>query len=323
MDIEKIAIITPLFNEEKNILNFIQCLVDQKNKNFHVYFIDDGSTDSTVSLLNQNLKSNIFSYTIISQKNQGAAQARLNAIKIVKEEYCLIIDCDDSISNDMINNIINVIKNSKVDTIVFDVMMQDKSGKYEALPCFDESRNIYNGFECLENSIGGWKISGLMCTKKNIFLKSYDLYHTLNTKKENFLNNDEIITRLNFLHSEKVIKINSIYYYQYNPNSTTKKINQKMHYIINNAIILHKLLNKYPIQNKIDKELFSTLWRIKKYISKNNKQIQEKQEWIYSLKKGCNYILTSKILKRQSFKNKRRFVITLTTVYFFLIFKRG
>ena len=162
-----------------------------------------------------------------------------------------------------------------------------------------------------------------MCTKKNIFLKSYDLYHTLNTKKENFLNNDEIITRLNFLHSEKVIKINSIYYYQYNPNSTTKKINQKMHYIINNAIILHKLLNKYPIQNKIDKELFSTLWGIKKYISKNNKQIQEKQEWVCSLKKGCNYILTSKILKRQSFKNKRRFVITLTTAYFFLIFKRG
>ena len=96
-----------------------------------------------------------------------------------------------------------------------------------------------------------------------------------------------------------------------------------MHYIINNAIILHKLLNKYPIQNKIDKELFSTLWGIKKYISKNNKQIQEKQEWVCSLKKGCNYILTSKILKRLSFKNKRRFVITLTTVYFFLIFKRG
>ena len=90
-------------------------------------------------------------------------------------------DADDLISNDMIDTILSTLNNFKnIDTIVPELMIQNKDGLYDSLPCFDRSKNLYTGFECLNNSIAGWQISGIMCTKKNIFLKSYNQYHQFN-----------------------------------------------------------------------------------------------------------------------------------------------
>lgn len=84
MQPETIAIITPLFNEEKNIPKFIKNLDQQTNKNFNVYFIDDGSTDSTLEILYKHLRTVDINYTILTQKNSGAAEARYNGINNAK-----------------------------------------------------------------------------------------------------------------------------------------------------------------------------------------------------------------------------------------------
>jgi glycosyltransferase involved in cell wall biosynthesis len=317
MKIDSIAIVTPLYNEEKNIANFINCLELQTNHNFHLYCINDGSTDSTLNLLQQRLLNSSFKATIINQKNQGAAAARLNGINQINEEYCLIVDADDFISNDMVDNILSTLNNfNNLDTIVPEVMMQNKNGDYDPLPCFDRSTNIYTGFECLKNSIAGWKISGFMCTKKNIYLKSYNQYHQFNSNWENYLNNDEIITRLNFLNSNQVCRISSTYYYQYNNNSTTKKLNMRSCFLINNAIILHQLLNDLKITDKLDKELISTVWGIKRAFNKNFKSITNKNEWLNSLTYGYNFITNSQIHTRLNFKNR----IRLFRLFLFIIF---
>ncbi|WP_163122642.1 glycosyltransferase family 2 protein [Acinetobacter portensis] len=317
MKINCIAIITPLYNEEKNIRNFINHLKLQTNHNFHLYFINDGSTDSTLSLLKQILLTSSFKFTIINQKNQGAAIARLNGINQINEEYCLMVDADDLISNDMIDTILSTLNNFKnIDTIVPEVMIQNKDGSYNPLPCFDCSINVYTGFECLKNSIAGWKISGLMCTKKNIFLKSYNQYHQFNPEQKNYLNNDEIITRLNFLNSNNVYRISSIYYYQYNQNSTTKNINMNSCFLINNAIILHKLLCHLSITDKLDKELISTIWGNKKVFQKNFNTIKNKKDWLNSITIGYKFIKNSSIINRLNFKNK----IRLFRLFLFIIF---
>ena len=156
MKIDYIAIITPLYNEEKNVINFINHLELQTNHNFHLYFINDGSTDSTLNLLQQRLLNSSLKVTIINQNNQGAAAARLNGINQANEEYCLIVDADDLISYDMVHTILSTLNNfNNIDTIVPEVMMQNKNGDYDPLPCFDRSTNIYTGFDCLKNSIVG------------------------------------------------------------------------------------------------------------------------------------------------------------------------
>lgn len=322
MQPETIAIITPLFNEEKNIPKFIKNLDQQTNKNFNVYFIDDGSTDSTLEILYKHLRTVDINYTILTQKNSGAAEARYNGINNAKENYCLIVDCDDAISKNMIENILKVIytSESKIDTIIFDVLMQEENNKYKPLCYFDNKRNLFTGLECLENSIGGWKVSGLMCSKKDIFLKSYELYYNLNTNKENFINNDEIITRLNFLHSKEVQKIKSIYYYNYNNNSTTRKINTNRCLLINNAVILHKLLANHSIKEKTNKELFITLYSTAKYLKKNKKHITDKNKWISTLNDGCRYIFETKILSQQWLLNQIRFIKVLFLIQ---MFKKG
>ena len=317
MKIDYIAIITPLYNEEKNVINFINHLELQTNHNFHLYFINDGSTDSTLNLLQQRLLNSSLKVTIINQNNQGAAAARLNGINQANEEYCLIVDADDLISNDMVDTILSTLNYfNNIDTIVPELMIQKQDKSYDPLPCFDHSRNIYTGFECLKNTIGSWKISGIMCTKKEIYLKSYNQYHQFNHKRENYLNNDEIITRLNFLNSNNVHRISSAYYYQYNQNSTTKKININLCFLINNAIILHQLLNDLKITDKLDKELISTVWGTKRAFSKNFRNITNKKDWLNSLTYGYNFIRNSQIYTRLNFKNR----IRLFRLFLFIIF---
>lgn len=47
-----------------------------------------------------------------------------------------------------------------------------------------------------------------------------------NKNGENYINNDEVITKLNFLNARNVRVCEGIYYYNFNTNSTTKKANQ-------------------------------------------------------------------------------------------------
>ena len=47
----KVSVIIPIYNEEKVILNCLKSLSKQTLADFEIIFVDDGSTDSTLSIL--------------------------------------------------------------------------------------------------------------------------------------------------------------------------------------------------------------------------------------------------------------------------------
>lgn len=302
-----ISIIIPMFNEEDNISSCLENLYSQSSQDFHVIFVNDGSTDNTVKILSEQLSSNIplFSYEILNQENLGAAKARETAINHSFSQYIVILDCDDKISSNYIKLIINNINIfPNIDIIMPDMKIETQNG-YISFPFYSLKESL-TGEECLEHSLGGWKVHGVTCSKKEILLKSYATYKKYNPNGQNYINNDEVITRLNFYYSDKIIRTDAVYFYQNNQESTTKKINSKRYLMCENAMIIYQLFgrNMGTISINTAKELVSVLWGTTVYLMKHKKQISNKETWKQELDKVYKYIEKNKISSQLLFKSK-------------------
>lgn len=101
-----VSILTPCYNGEKFISNYVNSIFKQDYSNIEVIFVDDGSNDATKQLIlgyeNEFLARKI-SFQYIWKENNGAASAIEKGIKNVKGKYLTWIDVDDSMHSDYIS----------------------------------------------------------------------------------------------------------------------------------------------------------------------------------------------------------------------------
>lgn len=312
-----ITIVIPMFNEENNIEKCILNLKKQTNHSFNVIFIDDGSTDKTVDILKNILDTEVkFEYTILRQTNKGAAEARKTGIKNSSTEYIMIYDCDDSISDDYIECFYTTyLTHRDADIILPNALIQTEDKSWYEFKFYSDN-TILKPMECLKNSINGWKIHGWFCARKDIFLNSYEDYKKFNPKAENFINNDEVITRLNFHNSNLVVKSSAIYYYCFNQQSTTKKINQMSYLQINNALIIDELFSNLPdLYYETKLELLNTIWGRFRFKQIHKNKLKNLDDWETLLKYSVNKLDYFKLLKILPIKEKIKLSI-LKAKYF-------
>lgn len=93
-----ISVIVPCYNVEHFLPTCFKCLDRQTYKNLHVIFIDDGSTDGTLKLL-QGYCALHPDYTLITGENRGVACARNSGLNAIKGELFAFCDADDIISD--------------------------------------------------------------------------------------------------------------------------------------------------------------------------------------------------------------------------------
>ena len=88
------SIVVPVYNESKNIINLINEIYDQdlQNYNFETIFVDDRSTDTSLSIL-KSIDKNNFRY-IVNKKNLGQSQSIYNGIKVAKYDTIVTLDGD-------------------------------------------------------------------------------------------------------------------------------------------------------------------------------------------------------------------------------------
>lgn len=107
----KYSIITPVYNREDCISRCIEsvcrnltCGID-----FEHVIVDDGSSDNTVSIINEYVKKYSHIKFIIFKKNRGTNAARNAAIENSKGNYCIILDSDDYFVDNAIKTIDDIV----------------------------------------------------------------------------------------------------------------------------------------------------------------------------------------------------------------------
>ena len=88
----KVSVILPVYNCELYIKNAIESVLNQTLTDFELIIVNDGSTDSTLNIINSFNDNRI---KVINQLNQGPGAARNNALRIAQGEYVMYLDSDD------------------------------------------------------------------------------------------------------------------------------------------------------------------------------------------------------------------------------------
>lgn len=92
---EKVSVITPSYNSEKYIAQTIASVQKQTYTNWEMIIVDDCSTDSTCSIVEEIAKNDSRIILIRQETNGGAARARNRALENATGRFIAYLDADD------------------------------------------------------------------------------------------------------------------------------------------------------------------------------------------------------------------------------------
>lgn len=95
MSLPLVSILTPSFNSEKFIVQTIQSVQKQTYPNWELIIVDDCSTDSTKSIIEQFVANDTRILFFQTTKNSGAGISREMALSKAEGDYIAFLDADD------------------------------------------------------------------------------------------------------------------------------------------------------------------------------------------------------------------------------------
>lgn len=118
----KLSVIVPVYNSEeylrRTIIN-LQKMIGSFQKEVELIFVDDGSEDGSVKLL-ENITTKFANVKLICNSHQGVSKARNTGINNATGKYITFLDSDDDYRSNFLEIFIQYLKYN-VDIIWFDV----------------------------------------------------------------------------------------------------------------------------------------------------------------------------------------------------------
>ena len=112
----QITIILPVYNVEKYLKQCLDSIINQTFKDFECLCVNDGSTDNSLSILQEYEKKDN-RIKIINQQNRGSSVARNIGIRNTNTKYLTFIDSDDWITENYLEVLYNKIVESNADIV--------------------------------------------------------------------------------------------------------------------------------------------------------------------------------------------------------------
>jgi len=124
-----VDVILPNYNKAEFLEEAINSVTTQTYKNWHLYIVDDHSTDNSRQIIDKfaNLKNVTI---IVLNKNKGPSFCRNYAMRISKSKYISFIDSDDSWKNNKLEKQIDFMEKNNLSFTYTDyTTFFDKNGK--------------------------------------------------------------------------------------------------------------------------------------------------------------------------------------------------
>ena len=163
------TVICPTYNSENYIKKNFYSLLGQKNQDFEVIYIDDGSTDDTVLIIKKLIK-NYPNFKIFEKKHGGPGSARNLGIAKSNGDWISFIDADDiwySLKLQKINKAI--LENSSTNFVVHWENFIKLNGEIKILKHGIDFKDKF--FFSKKLYLSNFFSTSAVVLKKNLFLK--------------------------------------------------------------------------------------------------------------------------------------------------------
>lgn len=208
-----VSIIVPVYNRSSVIDKCYVSLINQTYKNLEIIFVDDGSTDDSLNVMNEFIDDRV---KIISQKNKGPMSARKYGFENSHGEYILFVDSDDSIDKDYVYKLVKTIEKDNSNMVI------GRLGVHYYYPLFKEivlkakkrpkKIDLYKNKEYLAVMTPG--MVGKLFKRELLQLDEYDL----------LANEDIVVMYSMYIKCRYVSVVNdTIYHYYLSKDSQYKK----------------------------------------------------------------------------------------------------
>lgn len=116
---KKISVIIAAYNAEKYLSETLDSIFLQtmNRSEYEVIVINDGSSDTTLDILNS-YKQKYSNLIIINKENGGPSSARNSGLDVAQGEYIFFFDADDILEGDALNSMYNTASEKEADLLI-------------------------------------------------------------------------------------------------------------------------------------------------------------------------------------------------------------
>ena len=193
----KVSVVIPVYNVESYLNDCLNSVLNQTLTDIEIICVNDGSTDKSLSILEEHAKKDN-RMTVINQENAGHAVATNIGMTYATGEYLFLMDSDDIIEFNTLELTYNKAKECNVDFVIFKAINYNNAdGEYYETKSYT-MRDIYNQ------------------VKSNVF--SYDdikdLVFTMSVTPWSKLYNRKFIVDNNIIFPEGLIFDDNIFFWE-------------------------------------------------------------------------------------------------------------
>ena len=110
----KLSVIIPVYNVEKYLSQALESVINQTFADIEIICINDGSTDNSLTIL-ENYAQKDQRIKLINKQNAGYGAACNDGLSLAQGEFIAILEPDDYIKPDMYENLLNLIQKNDAD----------------------------------------------------------------------------------------------------------------------------------------------------------------------------------------------------------------
>ncbi len=113
----KVSVIIPVYNAEKYLNECISSIANQTMEDIEILAINDGSTDSSLIILDKLSEKYKGKLKVYTKENGGAGSARNFGLKIAGGEFIKFVDADDYLELNILEKMYNIAKENNVSLV--------------------------------------------------------------------------------------------------------------------------------------------------------------------------------------------------------------
>lgn len=211
-----LSIVIPVYNVDKYVLEAVNSVMSQTVKPFEVIIVDDGSTDNSSQLVEDNYS--VIPYVkIIHTENQGLGEARNVGTRAAVGDYIYYFDSDDILKDNLIEEFYKeLLRNPDMDLYAFsaesflDDPRNNTSNSKQWLPQY--FRNIDSVFPNGEDAFNKMSDKGAFYPNAWLYVSRRGLHLEHNLFFKPIIHEDEEFTPRLFFVSNKTVVTKSVFF---------------------------------------------------------------------------------------------------------------
>lgn len=140
-----VSVVVTCYNHEKYIEQCLRSIFSQTFQNLELFVWNDGSTDSSETIIKQTLLDSPFEKTVYHvHENQGLVKTRNQALEYINGDFILFVDSDNYLENNYLEEMLSVAHENNAD-IIYTNLIDPKTQEYVLKARYFDLQEFYIG----------------------------------------------------------------------------------------------------------------------------------------------------------------------------------